>query len=342
MNKTTTNNTYRFYQFNNSIIPSKNYQSMTFNNTISKSNITSQPKIDPMNNNEYLDKLEPFLSIDLLSEIKKNNLEKVYNLLPLILDEKIEPSSNYSLSFLVSIMQNLLKFLFESKANIEAENESISKFTENLTEIDSKITRNKNIIDKQEKLILNLHHKYKTYQTVINASGNFLNKKKHLYFCDVCPYKKFNDYESLHNHYTNCHIDPDAIRNDTTYVSFNQAYFDQQIEEMKRELDELIININQSKSKKFEQQYDDLKFSLDRTFANKNKLSSQPPKFSPLKEYHNNLNTSQRTDKDNKEIINKIKQFQINQQEKYEKLVKQFNEFKQQIINSIQEVSSKQ
>lgn len=341
MNKTVTNNTYRFYQFNNSVIPSKTYQSMTFNNTVSKSIVTSQQKIEPVNNNEHLEKFKPFLSIDLLSEIKKKNLEEVYSLLPLILNEKIEPSSNYSLAFLVVIMQNILKFLFESEKSIERENESISKFTENLTEIDSKIARNKAIIDKQEKLIKNLHHKYKTYQTVINASGNFLNKNKHLYFCDVCPYKKFNDYESLHNHYTKCHIDPDAIRNDTTCVSFNQVYFDKQIEEMKRDLEELVININQSKTKQFDQQYEDLKFSLDRAFANKNKLSSQPPKFSTLKEYHN-LNTSGRTEKDNKEIINKITQFQINQQEKFEKLVIQFNEFKQQIINSIQEVSNKQ
>ena len=99
------------------------------------------------NTNEYLQTFAPFTSLDLLKEIKENKLASIEPLIPLILNKQIEPSSNFSLSNLISIFQLLLKFLYNAKENIQDENETIEQYTKNITGIDTQIEENKTKIE---------------------------------------------------------------------------------------------------------------------------------------------------------------------------------------------------
>ena len=290
--------------------------------------------------NEYLQTFAPFTSLDLLKEIKNNQLASIEPLIPLILNKQIEPSANFSLSNLISIFQLLLKFLYNAKENIQDENETIEQYTKNITGIDNQIEENKKKLENQRNLIRELNTKYKRYQTIINAKSDFITKNKRLYFCDVCKYAKFNDYESLHNHYTKCHIDPNAVRGDTSYVNFNQIYFNQQINELENECKELIVNIDRNKREKFNKEYDELKFSMTNSFR-KAKKKSGKLSTSNLREYHNlNQFGEFKGDVYNTDLMKSISNLQLTQQKKFDMLVEQFKHFKEEILNSIKVVSN--
>lgn len=292
------------------------------------------------NTNEYLQTFSPFTSLDLLKEIRDNKMASIEPLIPLILTKQIEPSANFSLANLISIFQLLLKFLYDAKGNIQEENETIEQYTKNINGKDKQIEENKKIIENQRKLIRELNTKYKRYQTIINANSDFITKNKRLYFCDVCKYAKFNDYESLHNHYTKYHIDPNAVRNDSSYVNFDQVYFNQQIEELENECKELIVNINNNKKEKFNKEYDELKFSMTNSFRKAKKRTGKLS-ASNLQEYHNiNQLGEYKGDAYNNDLMKSISSLQLAQQKKFDMLVDKFKAFKEEILNSIKVVSN--
>jgi len=89
-----------------------------------------------------------------------------------------------------------------------------------------------------------------------------------IYFCDICPDKKFDSYEKIHKHYVKKHLDLDKLRGGNVNLNvnnFDNFYFENKLNMMKDELKKTIVELNREKNDEFEnRKFEELKDEINK------------------------------------------------------------------------------
>lgn len=372
---------FRFIKFNNppkfsatKFLNNLNNRPPSYNKTLPINTVNSFQITQNLEENNQITK--NLLEKNLETEISSNenvNSEILKQIIPLMLtynsffseeeednsnpfkENKNKSTNNYiEYSNIITCFQLLIKFLYETKENVASNN--LNK-ENNLNEMkgQSKISNNENIISSNENKINILLAKKLKLESFLKANGhsNYLNTNN-IYFCDVCPYKKFSCYKDFHHHYVKNHINPYNVGDDGKLINvengFDKIYFDNKINELTDEIKEFMrTNVSQKKQridKDFEEMQKSTHILLNfnkrnNTTTNLYKLNrhvTDPYIKNERKETNESFNPD--ISRDEKKVvndliierINKIKKNQKNYEEFFEKQLNNFMlEFKNQL-----------
>ena len=330
-------------QSNNNILindPNRNSNSNNFlNYNMSQSNAFKENNKN-ISKNDFLKKI---LEIDFKKEIENNNIDKIQ---PFLFNMIVTNFDNYGedVSYLISNFQKILKYLNDIQLGLNEKNNQLEKIIEikdkklNLIkENNLKIEQLQNQINKTTQIEM----KYKLLLKKNNQKlPGYIDDKKKLYVCDVCKNKKFYNYELFHKHYVKCHIDPNldngvniAFMNNT----FNKIYFDNQINELSKELNLMISKSNENENEDNLNENNFLEESNQNQSQNQNQNSTISLKMS--RRFTNPRRNYKGKEVFNFELENKLKKFRELQQKKYETFLSQFNMFRDDVYKQLNKYS---
>jgi len=332
--------------FNNQILN-------TFNNEEKDNNNNNNNNDNNNNKFETNSNLKKIISIDFEKEIKSNNFPKIEKYLPLMLNFKYNDiasnnnENNLNLMILIKNFQNILSYLYSIQNKISLNNNKIERYLNTLENKNNNISKNNNIISNLKKQNKNLLNRSLIYQRVLNSKESKDNNKnvlkKCLYYCDVCYDKHYDNYEDFHKHYVKNHIDPNLNDGNNFTIlkrNFDQFYFNNKFNEMSFEINNLLNNIYQNdddfnnfNNVSYNKNYNNSLFKSgnmkitieDKNIHNKNNFSIN--------------NNKKLSEEDKKNFLLKIEELQNNQRQKYINLLENFQTFKQQIFQQLNNIN---
>ena len=242
------------------------------------------------------------------------------------------------------IFKKILRYLYDIQLGLVDKNNQTEKIVEQNDKKFNIINENKLRIDKLQEQINKTTQIEMKYKLLLKNNGKkipgSINENKKLYVCDVCKNKKFNNYESFHKHYVKCHIDPNldngvniAFMNNT----FNKIYFDNQINELSKELNLMISKSNENENEDNLNENNFLEESNQNQSQNQNQNSTISLKMS--RRFTNPRRNYKGKEVFNFELENKLKKFRELQQKKYETFLSQFNMFRDDVYKQLNKYS---
>ena len=328
------------------------------------------------NNNELIINttfsLKEIINLDFENIIKsKAGIFKIRNYLPqmtyLNLDDNLNASfkKNKYFIFLLKHFQHIIQYLSDTEKNMNNFNVLLKQTEKEIIinkeqYIDNELKINKTIEDNDNK-IFNLENKINIYKKIIltatsKTSQNPLiynvldiHDNNNNYYCDLCANKIFKSYQEVKNHYINEHINILKRReknhkylNDISVnnINYENFYFDTKLNEIKKEIKYLLLEINSKKDKV----YDNNKinnYKKEYNFIQNNKNTKNLSNKDLL-----NFNYFQEDDfkKNEIEIIdyeNKFNNFEKIQKNYNDNLQKNFDTFKNEIFAQLKILKNK-
>lgn len=314
------------------------------------------------------DPLEPFpfkeiISLDFEKIIMAGKISLIEKYFPKMRFQKFKSSANPNLALLLSSFQNLLNYLFSlhdkaTYANNQIEeliNDKNSDLNKKKTKIENKIEDTKHEILSNSLKIKNLQNKIKKYKTVLYSTGNQnlipndfapldIHDDNGIFYCEICPYRKFRSYEKVHAHYVKHHLNLDRMKYQSQRnFNFEKYYFESKLNFIKDELKSTLININR-KDELDNKKFEDLKAhftNLIQMYNDANNLKQ----MSIAKSQVGNTNTSIKLmhsntgGEQNDQINSLLKSIQSKQDEQFQKFQNDFEDFKYEILNQLMNIS---
>lgn len=365
---------FRFHRFEDTPNTSNAFSSQSFR-SINQSqplynsyiNMPNQNSTFGLSSSKYqFDSSEPFpfkeiISLNFLKILTVgNNKAMIEKYLPKMLYQKFKSSSNPNLALLMTSFQQLLNYLFSLQEKVNVANKQMEDI---LNKPNSELNREKNEIEKKIELskqeILNnsikiktLQNKIKLCKTVLYSTGNQnlipndfapldIHDDNGIFYCEICPNRKFLTYEKVHAHYVKHHLNLDKMRYQSQRnFNFEKYYFDSKLSYIKDELKSTILNLFSEKKDDFDsKKLEDLK----EHFSNLIKMQTDSTALNQMSQSNpHNKSSSQliRSYSNNNEQVNVLlKTIQSKQDEQYQKLQSEFEDFKNEILNHLLNIS---
>ena len=316
------------------------------------------------------DPLEPFpfkeiISLDFEKIIMAGKISLIEKYFPKMRFQKFKSSANPNLALLLSSFQNLLNYLFSlhdkaiySNNQIEELiNDKNSDLNKKKTKIENKIEDTKHEILSNSLKVKTLQNKIKKYKTVLYSTGNQnlipndfapldIHDDNGIFYCEICPYRKFRSYEKVHAHYVKHHLNLDRMKYQSQRnFNFEKYYFESKLNFIKDELKSTLININTDRKDDLDnKKFEDLKAhftNLIQMYNDANNLKQ----MSIAKSQVGNTNTSIKLmhsntgGEQNEQINSLLKSIQLKQDEQFQKFQNDFEDFKYEILNQLMNIS---
>lgn len=304
------------------------------------------------NNSFPLSFLKPMLSLDLQQQINSENFSLINEIIHNLSTINIPSNTSPYFNNLIFLYQPLIFHLNSIKQTLETKITSLNNDLTPLTLHNNQQSQNKSTIQSKSALIKQLNHRYKIYQTVLNAHSDLISKSKRIYFCDICPNMKFTEYKQLHNHYTKEHINPDLEYHYLNYRAFyKKIYYESKIDDISNELKYIIEKKHNEMSQNLLGKYEELYDYIKRSYMyNENRLNSGTNqhnlRYVNQKNQGNNKKGGEKEKKENenldvvssynKEMVyEKIKILQEKHMERMSRIMEDFDMFKREIFNQL-------
>ena len=305
--------------------------------------------------------LSEITNTDFESILTYGDLTKIDKLLPQMIYNDLSFSKNPHLILVLQNYQNILKFLFNQQANIISKNNIIENFVNNdNSDINKHTKKLEDAKINSNRLLKAYNNQKKKLQNRINLCKSILisngykdmipynlliniNDNEGIYRCEICPDKTFKSYEHIHAHYIKNHFNRENNNLIFSSNNINKFYFDNQLNIIKNELKNTMIELNQ----KFDNDYKDRKCdNLRREIetqinyneeiennlikTNKNYSTSNLMKINSLVE-RNNFESN--------DLNEQLRNIEREQKLQYQKLQNNFENLKNEIFNELKNFS---
>lgn len=355
---------------------SQSYQNMngSYNSNLKASNMYNLNQFDNKNfsanlSNRKYDSSEPFpfkeiISLDFEKIIMAGKISLIEKYFPKMRFQKFKSSANPNLALLLSSFQNLLNYLFSLHDKVISANNQIetlindknSDLNKKKTKIENKIEDRKDEILSNSYKVKSLQNKIKNYKTVLYSTGNQnlipndfapldIHDDNGIFYCEICPNKKFRSYEKVHAHYVKNHLNLDQMKYQSQRnFNFEKYYFESKLNFIKDELKSTLININTDRKDDFDnKKFEDLKAhftNLIQMYNDANNLKQIPfikqqgSTNTSIKLKHSNTYEEQ-----NDQINSLLKSIKSNQDEQFQKFQNDFEDFKDEVLRQLVNIS---
>ena len=355
-------------QSNSNTFREKNKISMNFNDDINNNNNNERILIPDYS--KYDEKkpfpLKEILSIDFEKILKYGNLSIINKYLPDIIYKSLEIDNNPFFNSIISKSQKLLNYLFQLKNDISNSNNNLENFitlpnsdlNNRSNELNNIKLNNKNIINENEHKRRELQIKMNLYKNVILTSGNGnlipqqnlpldIHDQNGIFYCDICPDKKFKSYEKVHEHYVKKHLNLDKLRGGgNLFLNYENNYFENKLNIIKDELCSTIKELNKQKQSSNENRKNEIDERLNKIRdlyqstnlrANKNNIT-QSQNIQINKYFNNTVNPQQSIIFNNDEVNKQLDKLSQDQQNKFVNFYNQFEDFKNDIFIQLSQI----
>ena len=303
--------------------------------------------------------LNNVLTLDFRTILKNGNLSIINKYLPDMIYKSIEfENENPYVKSIISKSQKLLNYLFQLQSDILSSNNNLENFIKlpnsdlnNRTkELNNKKENNNKKINQNEQKRRELQIKMNLYKNVILTSGNGnlipqqnlpldIHDQNGIFYCDICPDKKFKSYEKVHEHYVKRHLNLDKLRGGgNLFLNFENNYFENKLKIIKEELSSTIKELNKTKKLNKTQKINKIKELNESTnFPNRNNIfRSQNIQIN--KYFNNSIISQQNINSLNDEVNKQLEELSSEQQKDFESFTNQFENFKIDIFKQLDNI----
>ena len=311
--------------------------------------------------------LNNVLTLDFRTILKNGNLSIINKYLPDMIYKSIEfENENPYVKSIISKSQKLLNYLFQLQSDILSSNNNLENFIKlpnsdlnNRTkELNNKKENNNKKINQNEQKRRELQIKMNLYKNVILTSGNGnlipqqnlpldIHDQNGIFYCDICPDKKFKSYEKVHEHYVKKHLNLDKLRGGgNLFLNYENNYFENKLNIIKDELCSTIKELNKQKQSSNENRKNEIDERLNKIRdlyqstnlrANKNNIT-QSQNIQINKYFNNTVNPQQSIIFNNDEVNKQLDKLSQDQQNKFVNFYNQFEDFKNDIFIQLSQI----
>ena len=342
--------------------------SMNINNNINNININERelnPDFSNYNKNTPFP-LRDILSIDFEKILIYGNLFNINKYLPDMIYKSLGKDNDPYFISIISKSQKLLNYLFKLKNEISSSNNDLENFIKlpnsdlnnRTNELNDIKLNNNNIIKENEQKRRELQIKMNLYKNVILTSGNGnlipqqnlpldIHDQNGVFYCDICPDKKFKSYEKVHEHYVKKHLNLDKLRGGgNLFLNYENNYFENKLNLIKEELSSTIKELNKKKLIQSENRNNEIDERLNKIRdlyqstnlrTSKNYINSSQ-NIQINKYFNNSINPQQSIVFNNEEVNQQLDKLSQEQDNQFNEFYEQFENFKTDIFKQLDNI----